>query len=252
MTGDRYNLIGIKQIIRLEWLKKTVNLLLAGFEAKAIRNELHEFLQNDQLYNTLESKRSSQTRTFAVNNLMKIWVTPDPALIPFRNASLDYIRQNPNMDFAVHWGMLCAAYPFWHNIALYTGRLLSLHNQITSTQITNRIKEKYGDRTTVIRNTGYVISAFTAWGVLNSCKMVGYYESVPKKIIKDENLAILMLESVLLTIPEAKSSLNLLIHCPSLFPLQLPLISIDCISRYSERLEIINFNDGNELIAFRS
>lgn len=251
MNGDRYNLVGIKQIIRLEWLKKTVNLLLAGFEAKAIRNELHEFLQNDQLYNAFEKKRSSQTRTFAVTNLMKIWVTPDPELIPFRNASLDYIRRNPDMDFALHWGMLSAAYPFWFNIARQTGKLFALQSQVTSIQITNRLKEQYGDRSTIKRNTEYVLSSFKAWGAIKVASAKGCYENVPSLTINDPQLAILMFESALLAIPEANITLNKIINCPSFFPFQFPAITGDFISRNSKRMKMVRYGPGEEILQLR-
>ena len=44
MRGTRHESIGIKQAIRFEWMQKTANLLMAGLDAKTIRQELHEFL----------------------------------------------------------------------------------------------------------------------------------------------------------------------------------------------------------------
>jgi len=148
--GKRHEAIGIKQAIRFEWMQKAANLLLAGLDAKTIRQELHEFLA-DRKGNGSEGERSDQTRTFVVNNLMKIWVSPDPELIPFRDASLAFLRENPSMALAVHWGMISAVYPFWFNVARQTGRLLALQDQVTQTQIINRLKEQYGDRQTVSR-----------------------------------------------------------------------------------------------------
>jgi len=79
---------------------------------------------------------------------MKIWVSPDPGLIPFRDASLAFLREHPSMALVVHWGMISAIYPFWFNVARQTGRLLALQDQVTQTQIINRLKEQYGDRQT--------------------------------------------------------------------------------------------------------
>ena len=121
--GKRHETIGIKQAIRFEWMQKTASLLLAGLDAKTIRQELHEFLV-DRKGNGSEGERSDQTRTFVVNNLMKIWGSPDSELIPFRDASLAFLRENPSMALAVHWGMISAVYPFWFNVARQTGRLL--------------------------------------------------------------------------------------------------------------------------------
>ena len=102
MMSKRHEAIGIKQPIRLEWMQKTANLLLAGLEAKIIRQELHEFL-SDRKGNGTEGGRSEQTRTFVVNNLMNIWVSPAPELLPFRDASLACLRELPSMHLAIHW-----------------------------------------------------------------------------------------------------------------------------------------------------
>ena len=69
---------------------------------------------------------------------MKIWVSPDPELVPFRDASLAFLREHPSMTLAVHWGMISAVYPFWFNVARQTGRLLALQDQVTQQQIINQ------------------------------------------------------------------------------------------------------------------
>ena len=172
MRSTRHESIGIKQVIRFEWMQKTANLLMAGLDAKTIRQELHEFLA-DRKGNGSEGTRSNQTRTFVVNNLMKIWVSPDPELIPFRDALLAFLRKNPSMALAVHWGMISVVYPFWFNVARQIGRLLTLQDQLTQTQIINRLKEQYGDRQTVSRYARFVIRSFVAWEVLKDSQIKG-------------------------------------------------------------------------------
>ena len=144
MISRRHGAIGIKQVIRLEWMQKTANLLLAGINAKTIRQELHEFLA-ERKGNGSEGKRGETSRTQVVNMLMRIWVSPDLELLPFRDASLGFLQKDPSMSLAVHWGMIAAAYPFWFNIARQTGRLLSMQDQVTQAQIINRLKEQYDD-----------------------------------------------------------------------------------------------------------
>ena len=152
----RHETIGIKQALRFEWMRKAADLAQEGSDAKTIRRELHEFLA-DKKDDGPESERSEQTRAFAVNNLMNIWVTPATDLVPFRNASLAYLREHPTEDLAIHWGMISAAYPFWFNVAKQAGRLLALQEQVTKAQIITRLKEQYGDRQTVSRYARFVI-----------------------------------------------------------------------------------------------
>lgn len=248
--GKRHEAIGIKQAIRFEWMQKAANMLLAGLEAKTIRQELHEFLA-DRKGNGSEGDRSDQTRTFVVNNLMKIWVSPAPELIPFRDASLAFLRENPSMALAVHWGMISAVYPFWLNVARQTGRLLALQDQVTQTQIISRLKEQYGDRQTVSRYARYIIRSFVAWGALNDSEAKGCYEKPAPVSIAEPNLAVLMLESALLATPEGKGVLGLLLCNPAFFPFQLPMMTGDFVSYRSDRIVVVRYGLDDELLKLK-
>lgn len=248
--GKRHEAIGIKQAIRFEWMQTAANLLLAGLDAKTIRQELHEFL-SDRKGKGTEGDRSDQTRTFVVNNLMKIWVSPDPELVHFRNSSLAFLRGHAAMSLAVHWGLISAVYPFWFNVARQTGRLLALQDQVTQAQIINRLKEQYGDRQTVSRYARFVIRSFVAWGVLRDSKTKGCYEKASLMSVSDPNLTILMFESALLATPEATGALGLLLNNPAFFPFQLPVITGDFVSQRSDRIEVVRYGLDEELLKLR-
>jgi hypothetical protein len=238
--GKRHDGIGIKQVIRLEWMQKATNLLLAGLDSKSIRQDLHEFLAG-QYRTGIEEERSDLTRTFAVNNLMRIWVAPDQELVVFRDASLSFLRENPSMGLAIHWGMISAAYPFWFNVARQVGRLLALQDQFTQTQIVNRLKEQYGDRQTVSRYARFVIRSFVAWEVLRDSTEMGCYEKDAPMKLGDSDLAILLLESVLHATPDAKAPLSLLQSNPALFPFHLHPITGDFISQRCPHIEALRY-----------
>lgn len=248
--SKRHDVIGIKQAIRYEWMQKAANLLLAGLDAKTVRQELHEFLA-ERKGDGSEGDRSDQTRTFAVNNLMKIWVSPDPELITFRDAALALLREHTSMGLAVHWAMISAAYPFWFTVARQTGRLLSLQDQVTQMQIINRLKEQYGDRQTVSRYARFVIRSFVAWGVLKDSEMKGCYEKTAPMIITDQNLVILMIESALYVSPEGKGALGLLLNNPGFFPFNLPVMSGDFVSKSNNRIDVVRYGLDDELLKLK-
>ena len=251
MMGKRHDAIGIKQAIRFEWMQKVTNLLLAGLDAKTIRKELHEFLA-DRKGNGSEGTRSEQTRAFVVNNLMKIWVSPDPELIPFRDTSLAFLRENPSMALAVHWGMISAVYPFWFNVARQIGRLLALQDQVTQIQIISRLKEQYGDRQTVSRYAKFVIRSFVAWGVLKDSQSTGCYEKAAPVNIYEPNLTGLMFESALLATPEGGIALRLLLNNPAFFPFQLPVITGDVVSLCYNRIDLVRYGLDDELLKLKT
>lgn len=249
--GKRHVSLGIKQVIRFEWMRKAANLLLAGLDAKTVRQELHGFL-SDKKGNGSQGKRSDQTRAFAVNNLMNIWLSPDPELIPFRDASLEFLREHPSMALPVYWGMISAAYPFWFNVARQTGRLLALQEQVTQIQIINRLKEQYGDRQTVSRYAKYVVRSFVAWGVLIDAEAKGCYEKSVPVSVADSDLVVLMCESALHATPSAKGTVPLLLNNPAFFPFHLPFMTGDFVSQRSERIDVVRYGLNEELLKLKS
>jgi len=248
--SKRHDAIGIKQAIRYEWMQKTANLLLVGLDSKAVRQELHGFL-SERKGDGSEGARSDQTRTFVVSNLMKIWVSPEPELVIFRDAALALLREHTSTGLAVHWAMVSAAYPFWFTVARQTGRLLSLQDQVTQMQIINRLKEQYGDRQTVSRYARFVIRSFIAWGVLKDSEVKGCYEKTAPMIITDQNLVILMIEAALHVSPEGKGALGLLLNNPAFFPFNLPVMSGDFVSQRTDRIDVVRYGLDDELLKLK-
>jgi len=249
--GKRHNNIGIKQTVRLEWMQKTVNLLFAGLEEATIRQELHEYL-HDRKGSGSTGERSDVARSFAVSNLMRIWVNPDADLLPLRDAALASIRTDPAASIPAHWAMISAAYPFWYNVARQTGRLLNLQDQVTHAQIVHRLKEHYGDRQTVSRNTQFVIRSFIAWSVLRDSATTGCYEKTTPIIISNQNLALLMIESALQATSEGKETLSLLLNTPAFFPFQLPTLTGDFIAQHAERIRVTRYGLDEELLKLQN
>lgn len=249
--GKRHQAIGIKQVIRYEWMQKSADLLLVGLDAKSIRQELHEFL-TDRKGSGSNGERSKQTRSFVVSNLMNIWVSPAPELVAFRDSALVLLRTHPSMELAIHWGMISAAYPFWFNVAWQTGRLLTLQDQVTQTQIVHRLKEQYGDRSTVSRYARFVIRSFVAWRILKDAAAKGCYERSTPISMVDQSLVMLMFEAALHTTPEGRGVLSLLLKHPAFFPFHLSVITGAFIDQHSDRIDVVRYGLDDEMLTMRT
>ena len=137
-------------------------------------------------------------------------------------------------------------------LAAVQSALLALQDQVTQTQIINRLKEQYGDRQTVSRYARFVIRSFVAWGVLKDSLAKGCYEKSIPMNITDLDLAILMLESALLSTPSAKSALGLIVNNPAYFPFNLPSIGADTVGKRSNRIEVDRYGFGDEFLKLKS
>lgn len=250
MTIARHNSIGIKQPIIYPCMAKVANLLLAGLDPRGIRHELHRALAQ-RINSDSGEERSVQTRTFAVNNLMNIWVTPDASLTPFRDAALDLLRHDASQALPIHWAMVCSAYPFWFNVARQTGRLLALQGQITQAQVVNRLIEQYGERSTISRYARYVLRSFVSWGVLSDTDVQGHYEANNKLPIDDPAISALLLEASLYAEPEGKSTIDVLLKSPGHFPFSLQSLNGIILSRLSPRIIVERYGLDDEILKLK-
>lgn len=249
--GQRHEGIGIKQAIRLEWMQKTANFLLAGLDASVIRKELHEYL-SDRMGSGARGDRSANARAFAVAILMNTWITPAPELSRLREALLPYLSRGKAQEIAAHWAMISAAYPFWFNVARQTGRLLALQSVITMRQVSTRLVEDYGERQTVTRNMQFVVRSFAYWGLLKEVDSAGCYEKFELLHIDDPALAILMFESALHTISSSKSALGILLNNPAFFPFSFPSLTGDFISQQNDRIRVMCYGLDDEVLEIKS
>ena len=247
MTGSRHEKIGIKQVIRLEWMDKVLSMLLAGMSEAAIRQELDEYLST-QKQSGGQGERGKKTYGMAIG-ILSSWFSPDNDLIPFRNDALKLARELPKDKWLpLHWAVISAAYPFWFNVARQVGRLLNLQNKITQKQVFNRLKEQYGDRETVARNARYTVRSFVAWGVLKDADVKGCYERGKSFLVSDYKEIIILLECGLLSTKEGKIPLNVLLNSPSFFPFTLSTLTGAFISQNSQRIDITRYGLDDELL----
>jgi hypothetical protein len=232
------DLIGIKQVVRLEWMQKVVQFLLAGMEERKIRIELHEYLSGI-LGSGSKSERGATSRSQVVNMLMNIWVKPQPWLKEFRDDCLASIQKNQGDEITFHWSMISAAYPFWFHVAKQTGRLLALQSKVTQPQIFKRIIEQYGDRETVKRYARYVVRSFVAWGVLIDSSTKGEYEKMASFTVGADGTKRLF-ESSLYTNSSGKGIFEQLVHHPAFFPFQFLNVNRTFLNGFPDRIEVIH------------
>lgn len=249
--SKRHEKLGIKQTIQVHWMDRVVQMMLAGMSEKEIRADLDDYLSTQKTSGGI-GERGPKTYGMAIG-ILASWVAPDTDLVPFRDSALGLARQlSPDRWLPLHWAVISASYPFWFQVAKQVGRLLNLQDQVTQPQIFNRLKELYGDRPTVARNARYTVRSFIAWGTLKDSDNRGCYEKAAPMPIHDQNLAILMLEATLYTIPEGKSPLGTLVNNPAIFPFQLPVITGDFIAQASDRIEVVRYGLDEELLKLKA
>ena len=240
--------VGFSQRVRLEWLDKTANLILAGNDQIAIRDALQELLA-DKVSIGGRSERGNREKTITI--LMKIWLNVPHGLEGLRDEGLNLFRNaRANHRIAIHWGMALAVYPFWGEVAAQAGRLLRLQADLTAEQVQRRIRERYGDRQTVSRATRRVLRSFIDWNVLNDTERRGRYAQGERHSITDEAMITWLAESVLRSRAGSTTARSLL-DDPAIFPFRLAHLSSARLASCSPRLEVLRHGLDDELVMLR-
>lgn len=247
MTRNRYTQIGLDRIIKLDWLEKTAKLILSGNSKGDIKSSLQQDLHGN--FNSPASvKRGSLNKTITI--LMKVWSNGHKELEPLQEQGLELLKKYPDEHhLVIHWGMIMASYPFWSAVAIQTGRLFRLQENIVTANIQRRIREQYGERQTVSRATQRVLRSFVDWNVLKETTELGLYCKGNTIQINDPSLIAWLVEAILHTKPNGSSTFKDLINSPSLFPFKLYPIRAEHIIAVSPRLEIIHHGFDDDLLS---
>ncbi len=246
--SERTTQVGISQRVRLEWLEKTANLVLAGNEKTAIEDALQEMLV-DRISIGGSSVRGNREKTITI--LMKTWFNVPCGLEELRDEGLDLLRfASRGERVAIHWGMALAAYPFWGAVAARTGKLLRLQGTLTAAAVQRRMRESYGERETVARATRRVLRSFVDWEVLRDMPARGVYAQAQQHSIIAPQTIAWVLEAVLRHRNGSASPRDLL-NDAAIFPFRLAQVSSAQLAHYAPRLEVHRHALNAELVALR-
>lgn len=244
-----YPSIGIKQVIRYEWMNYTIGLVMSGLKEKEIRRELLHYL-SERRGSGKAGKRAVYTMSLAVSMLLNIWVRPSQRLLPFRNDLLQIITVK-EFEPVCHWAMIAVSYPFWFNVSFVFGSLFKTQDQIKKTQVLVRLYESIGERNTVERCSRYVIRSFIAWDIIRDNGKTGCYEKGRILQISDHLLISLLIESMLYAAPVKRLPLTDIPGCPAFFNMNLPAINSSQIEKNNSRIFVERFSVSDEYIGLK-
>lgn len=243
MNKSRFDKVGIKQVIRLEWMDRCLNLLLSGMSASEIRKDLIDYLADKKQSGGI-GERGAEATKMAVN-ILSVWYNPVEDLLEYRDCLLMQAKRiSQGQWIALHWSMMIANYPFWYHVATQVGRVLNLQDVVTSQQIYGRIAEVYGDRETVQRYSRYTMRSLIAWGVLEDTQIKGRYKKSDPIAVSDPQIISMLFEAMLISTPEHKAQLRSLLASPALFPLCLAMDVAQQAIAANPRLLSDHFGDG--------
>jgi hypothetical protein len=215
-------------------MDRTLSLVLAGYSEFEIREQLDRYLSTQQQSGGEGEPRNKATYGMSLS-LLSCWFRKEPELEYFRKALLEQANRVEQKDWLpFHWAMLAASYPYFAWVNEHIGRLFSMQDSITSRQVYERMKQTFGDKEMVARNTRYVVRTLVSWGLLEEEKeKKGQYRTPLAYQIQDSRVTELLLEGLLLAIPEERCEWNALLRHRALYGFSIDYISPQELARLS-------------------
>ncbi|OIP63389.1 MAG: hypothetical protein COW73_04315 [Nitrospirae bacterium CG18_big_fil_WC_8_21_14_2_50_70_55] len=241
MTAGEQRTIGMDRPVKLEWLDAVAGRLAAGDSPKAAREYVWNLLEGVVAGATAQTARG---KTLTV--LARVWLTPPAAALALREAAVKALVQaSADERLAIHWAMLSASHPFFVDVAGLVGKSLGLNGEVALSQLTRRLVDTWGDRSTLRRATQRLVRSMVQWGALREGGKVGVYLAPSKRIAVPSTLGGLLVEGLLIA-AQCGMPLNQLVSHPAVFPFD---VRTDLTAlRRSERLQVHRQGDQTDFI----
>lgn len=225
--------IGMDRRVHLSWLDAAATCMMQGASPTLVRERLNQLLDGVVAGN---GSHSAKGKTITV--LMHIWVSVPRELQALRDQGLALLQTaRPCEHIWLHYGMALATYPFFRDVAMTAGRLINLQGSFTLAQLTRRMTERWGERTTLQRAVQRVARSLVDWGALQGSQDRGMYQAAPPQAMPNLEIGAWMLEALLRGGGLRMAPFGQLVQSPALFHFSIPLRPVDL--RDHPRFEVL-------------
>jgi hypothetical protein len=235
--------IGFDRQIKLDWLDTMAGVVKKESDMDKIRQEMHSYLEIEfPLY-------VARKKTITV--LSRIWYKVPKEHLDIRNRGLELLPNLEQKDrIWIHWGLTLLAFPFVRDIATYLSRCFSLNDNCSIQEVTRKMEESWGYRTTIKRALNRVIQSFCYWDIIVKDKKSGIIK--PKIRLKsyDKSLNLWLLEAILLAENDHSIPIDQVNKIPSGFPFDFSLNYSDILE--SNRFSVNQITGSRAMISVKS
>jgi hypothetical protein len=134
-------MVGLARPVKIEWLNRTVELLLDGKSVDEIKADLNEYLSFE-----IDSPTSlRKTRESLINTC----IVDSQESADVRAAALEEYKTGKASKLALHWCMLSLSYPIFADIATLIGKISHIQDEFTTAWVKEKLYESWGERTTL-------------------------------------------------------------------------------------------------------
>lgn len=181
-------MVGLSRNLKFQWLNKVVELASGELTEQEIKDQLNEYLS----FEISSPTNIRKTREI----LMNIWVYKNELNSKLRDEAISIIQDMPEYALVVHWCMMMASYPVFVDMCKLIGRLWEFQDEISLSQIKQKLYDEWGERTTLYHSIDKLISTLKELNVLSSDRP-GKYKIV-KHAVRNNRVSVFMIYAMML------------------------------------------------------
>ena len=177
-------MVGLSRSIKLEWLNKTVELILEEKSDAQIKEELNEYLS----FEISSPTNLRKTREI----LMTVWVRTPDEFSELRQQAISAFKDEKSNRLAIHWSMMLIAYPVFSDVCGLIGKLTNIQDTFTAAWLKDKLFELWGERTTLLHSSDKILQTLKYIGAIENEK-VGVYRVKNHEIVDSKTIQVLLM-----------------------------------------------------------
>ena len=206
-------MVGLSRNLKFQWLNKVVELASGELTEQEIKDQLNEYLS----FEISSPTNIRKTREI----LMNIWVYKNELNSKLRDEAISIIQDMPEYALVVHRCMMMASYPVFVDMCKLIGRLSEFQDEISLSQIKQKLYDEWGERTTLYHSIDKLISTLKELSVLQ-CEKPGKYQIV-KHEVRNGRISAFMVYAMMLVDDSGYYSFTDLSNSVYFYPFQYQL-----------------------------
>lgn len=203
-------MVGMNVVVKEGWTKKAIALLsenLTEEEYKAALNE-HLSFEIDSAINLRKAREI----------LMRVWYRDTEGVEKLQKEGRDLAIKYPDHLAAINWCMTALVFPAFADIARLMGKMFEFQDEITTTQIKQKMFDEWGETGTLQTVVAKIIGTMREIGGIKSEK-TGRQEAATIEV-KDEEIVSFMIQVAMTLDGSSYYAFSSLTDFPFLFPFQ--------------------------------
>jgi len=181
-------MVGLSRAIKIEWLNKTVDLVLEGMAPENIKEALNEYIGFE--ISSKDNIRKSR------DILMNLWIHPfeSEKANQIRQQALEAIRNGSEDRLAMHWCMLLLYYPVFVDVVGMIGKIYTMQDTFSLSWLKDKMFEEWGERTTLVHSLDKIMQTLRQIGAVKS---KGGQYSINHFEIRDYETRLILIKTIL-------------------------------------------------------